>query len=188
MTPDYSMMQQLLSTALPSATPASLHGLIAGLLASGAPDIDEEDIATLQGASFPPVIEQLLSRLIGVTREQLQQSDFSFTLLLPADDVPLPERVQELGRWCEGFTNGFSAGFVQSETVLGEEGREALADIANFAALSDEVDDGMDDDEADYMELVEYVRMATLTLFQLLAAADASESAETPSDQDQILH
>lgn len=188
MNPDYSKMQQLLSASLPEATPASLHGLIAGLLASGAPDIDEEDIATLLGSTFPPVIEQLLARLIESAREQLQQNDFSFTLLLPADDAPLVVRVQELGRWCEGFTNGFSAGFVHSETALGEDGREALTDIANFAALSDEVDGDMEDEETDYMELVEYVRMAALSLFQLLATADSADATLAPQDPDQIIH
>ncbi len=195
MTPDYSMMQQLLSTTLPEATPAALHGLVAGLLSSGAPDIDEEDIATLMQTQLPPVVGQLVAMLITSTRDQLQESDFSFQLLLPQDDAALVERIQALGHWCESYTAGFAAGFMQAETALGSEGREALTDIAQLASLSDEIDDDLDDEENDYMELVEYVRMAAIALFQQLAAADADANAGdeaaafmAPDDEDHLLH
>jgi uncharacterized protein YgfB (UPF0149 family) len=189
MTPDYSMMQQLLRTALPDTTPAALHGLITGLVTSGAPDIDEEDVASLMDCEFTPVMAQLVAKLLDTTREQLRETDFSFQLVLPLDDENLIERVQALGRWCENFTNGFSAGFVPDGSTLDEEGREALTDIAHFAALSDEIDDDIEDDETDYMELVEYVRMATLTLFQQLAPATPSvDAAFAPDSGDHTLH
>lgn len=189
MTPDYSMMQQLLRTALPDTTPAALHGLITGLVTSGAPDVDEEDIATLMECEFSPLMAQLVAKLLETTRDQLRETDYSFQLVLPLDDANLVDRVQALGRWCENFTNGFSAGFVQSDTALGDEGREALADIAQFAALSDEIDDDIEDDETDYMELVEYVRMATMTLFQqLVPPTSASDAALAPDDGEHTLH
>ena len=195
MTPDYAMMQQLLSTTMPEATPAALHGLVAGLLSSGAPDIDEEDVATLMQSEFPPVVGQLVQMLISNARAQLQESDFSFQLLLPQDDVALVLRIQALGNWCESYTAGFAAGFMQAEAALGGEGREALTDIAQLASLSDEIDDDLEDEETDYMELVEYVRMAAIALFQLLAVtqdeADAGSPPSpfmAPADNDQLLH
>ncbi len=195
MTPDYAMMQQLLRTTMPDATPAALHGLVAGLLTSGAPDIDEEDISTLMQSGFSPVMGQLVSMLISSTRSQLQEPEFTFQLLLPEDDVALVQRVQALGNWCESFTAGFSAGFMQAETALGSEGREALTDIAELASLSDEIDNDIEDEENDYMELVEYVRMAAITLFQQLAAAEAESNPDAeispfmaPDGQDHLLH
>jgi len=191
MSPDYSMMQQLLVSSLPEYTPAVLHGTVTGLLSSGAPDIDEEDVATLLQCEFPPVIGRLLEMLISNTREQLQEQDFSFQLLLPQDDATLATRVEELGLWCESFTAAFSAGFVQSETALGSEGREALTDIAQLAALVDEAGDDMEDQEEDYMELVEYVRMAALTLYQQLSGLDAQAAIapmQPPAGDDTVLH
>ncbi|HTQ99180.1 MAG TPA: UPF0149 family protein [Candidatus Acidoferrum sp.] len=195
MTPDYAMMQQLLDKTLPDMTPAALHGLITGLLVSGAPDIDEEDIAALLDCEFAPVMAQLTAKLIGTTRDQLQQADYSFQPLLPLDDEQLVARVQALGHWCESFTNGFSAGFVEADSALGDEGREALTDIAQFASLSDEIDDDIEDEETDYMELVEYVRMATMTLFHQLFQQLSRQltPARAPDDDavnldDQILH
>jgi uncharacterized protein YgfB (UPF0149 family) len=194
MTPDYSMMQQLLSSKLPECSPAVLHGLVTGLLSSGAPDIDEEDVATLLQQDFAPVTAQLVARLISNAREQLQQPDFSFQLLLPQDDERLSNRVMALGYWCEGFTTGFAAGFVLPESTLSAEGRESLNDIGQFANLSEEVMGEQDEDEADYMELVEYVRMAAITLFQQLAQSQSGEEDGHPlapdngDDDDRLLH
>ncbi len=195
MTPDYSMMQELLRTSVPDCTPATLHGVITGLLTSGAPDIDEDDIATLMQQEFTPVIAQLVSRLITTTRSQLQELDYSFQLLLPQDEATLAARVLALGSWCDSFTAGFSAGFVQAESALDEEGREALTDIAQLAGLMDEETDELDDEEGDYMELVEYVRMATVTLYQQLGTPLAAEEPTeeispfmAPDGDEHLLH
>lgn len=193
MTPDYSMMQQLLQSKLPDFTPAALHGLITGLLSSGAPDIDEDDVATLLQVDLESVAAQLVARLIANTREQLQQTDFSFQLLLPLDDERLSQRVVALGNWCEGFTAGFAAGFTLPESSLGAEGRESLADIGQFANLSEETIAEQDEDEADYMELVEYVRMAVITLFQQLAQTPDEDEVATDNSggddgEERLLH
>lgn len=200
MTPDYSMMQELLRSKLPDYSPAALHGLVTGLLSSGAPDIDEEDVGTLLQQELAPVTAQLVARLIENTRERLQETDYSFQLLLPLDEESLAHRVEALGHWCEGFTAGFAAGFVLPESSLSSEGRESLADIGQFANLSEEAIAEQDDDEADYVELVEYVRMAVIGLFQQLAApADAMADSSSPrdasslagnedDDEDRLLH
>ncbi len=190
MNPDYYRIQELLQGRMPRCSPAALHGAITGLLSSGAPDIDEEDVATLLDCEFVPVVAQLVSRLIETTRAQLQEQDFSFQPVLPLDDTALAARVTALGDWCDSFTQGFSSGFVLGEAALGAEGREALADIAQLAALVDEPADDMEDQEEDYMELVEYVRMATVTLYQQLAdtAAQPVSAMHAPDGGDNVLH
>lgn len=190
MTPDYYRIQELLQGRLPRCSPAALHGAITGLLTSGATDIDEEDVALLLDCEFAPVVAQLVERLIETTRAQLQEQDFSFQPVLPLDDTALAARVSALGHWCESFTNGFSAGFVLGESALGAEGREALTDIAQLASLVDEPADDMEDQEEDYMELVEYVRMATVTLYQQLidSAAQPVAARRAPDSGDNVLH
>jgi uncharacterized protein YgfB (UPF0149 family) len=195
MTPDYSMMQQLLHSKLPDCSPAALHGLITGLLSSGAPDIDEDDVSSVLQQEFVPVTAQLVERLITNTRERLQEPDYSFQLLLPLDDEQLSQRVLALGDWCEGFTTGFAAGFALPESALSSEGRESLTDIGQFANLSEEAIGEQEEDEADYVELVEYVRMAVIALFQHLAQADADDADGEPASpndnddgEDRLLH
>jgi uncharacterized protein len=179
MTPDYAMMQQLLRTTLPELSPAALHGLLSGLLSSGAPDIDADDVATILQSGLSDVLGQLIDKLLSTTLAQLQESDFSFQLLLPSDDERLALRVVALGEWCEGFTTGFAAGFAQGESALGAEGRESLTDIGQLASLSESGATTEEDEEADFMELMEYVRMAAVALFQHLA-----ESEEPAEDGD----
>jgi uncharacterized protein len=187
MTPDYAMMQQLLRTTMPDLTPAALHGILSGLLSSGAPDVDSEDVATLLQVELPKVVAQLVDRLFETTRIQLQQQDFSFQLLLPNDDEALVVRASAFGQWCEGFTTGFAAGFAQPESVLGSDGREAIEDIGELAGLSEDGANALDDEEGDLMELVEYVRLASAALFQQLATPLPSED-DNNADSSPVLH
>jgi uncharacterized protein len=187
MTPDYAMMQQLLRSALPELSPAALHGLLSGLLSSGAPDIDAEDVATVLQSELSDLLGQLIEKLLSTTLAQLQEPDFSFQLLLPSDDERLSLRVIALGEWCEGFTTGFAAGFAQGESALGAEGRESVTDIGQLASLSESGASAEEDEEADFMELVEYVRMAAVALFQQLA--EPASSAEDSANPNQpVLH
>ena len=71
----------------------------------------------------------------------------------------------------------------------------ALTDIAQLASLSEELEDDIEDEENDYMELVEYVRMAAIALFQQLAAVEEDPAAAAelspfmaPDSDDQQLH
>jgi uncharacterized protein YgfB (UPF0149 family) len=190
MTPDYSLLRQVLRSALPGISPAALHGLISGLLSSGAPDIDAEDIAAaLEEDELTSVAATLVERLLSSTREQLGQSDFSFQLLLPSDDERIKARVVALGEWCEAFTTGFSVGFLQPEAVLGAQGREALYDIGQLADLVETADSTEEDEEVEFMELVEYVRMAAAALYQQLAMVDSTAAAESSGGPDSpVLH
>lgn len=189
MSPDYAMMRQLLRSSLPGISPAMLHGLISGLLSSGAPDIDADDVATALDEELADVVVKLVDQLVQLTREQLAQSDYTFQLLLPNDDERMKARVIALGEWCEAFTTGFSAGFAQPESVLGTEGRESLTDIGQLAGLLDSASETDEDEEADFMELVEYVRMAAAALYQqLVAAGDEGAGDASDSQSPHVLH
>ncbi len=65
-------------------------------------------------------------------------------------------RLFALGRWCEGFMLGFAAGCSASGHPLPEDAREILADFARIAEVAA---DDVEDSEADYMEVTEYVRV-----------------------------
>jgi hypothetical protein len=115
-------------------------------------------------------VRKLVERLLGEATEQLSHLDYHFQPLLPPDEATLQERVNALGAWCDGFTVGFAAGFIKPESVLSAEAREILSDFGQFAAVSDNGEELSDQDEVDYMELVEYVRMAAIMLYQQLGS------------------
>jgi uncharacterized protein YgfB (UPF0149 family) len=189
MQPDYQLMRQLLAEAAPALSPASLHGALCGHLCSGAaPDLDIfHDLFETQ---LPDVVLRLLARLGDDTRADLLRSDYVFQPLLPDDDASLAERLLALGEWCDWFNIGFSAGYMQPQTPLSVEVMEVLNDFGQLAEV-EPPDAGSEDDERYFVELVEYVRMAVLTVFQQMRDAVAAEPV-TPAglapDPDQLTH
>ena len=175
---DYKMMTLLLSGNHVNHSPAELHGMLTGQLCSGVGTIDPEDLGGLmeQPQQLVPVVCKLIERLCGETTEQLAHIDYNFHPLLPPDESSLQERVNALGAWCDGFMVGFSAGYIGPDSALSSEAREILGDFGQFAAISDDGTELSEQDEVDFMELVEYVRMATITLFQQLGAAQPPAS------------
>ncbi|WP_032672962.1 UPF0149 family protein, partial [Pseudomonas syringae] len=83
-------------------------------------------------------------------------------LLLPGDDEPLTERAAALGQWCQGFLAGF--GLAIGEKVLGSEAKAVLEDLAAIAQVQDALEES-EDGETDFMEVMEYMRVAPLLLF-----------------------
>jgi uncharacterized protein YgfB (UPF0149 family) len=179
---DYKMITLLLTGNHVAHSPAELHGLLTGQLCSGVVAPDPEDLGGLmeQSQHRVPVVHKLIERLLGETTEQLAHLDYHFHPLLPPDEASLQDRVNALGAWCDGFMVGFAAGYIRPDSALSPEAREILGDFGQFAAISDDGQDLSDQDEVDYMELVEYVRMAAITLFQQLGAVPVSLSKVLP--------
>jgi uncharacterized protein YgfB (UPF0149 family) len=186
---DYKMINLLLTGNHVQHSAAELHGLLAGQLCSGVAHPDPQELGELleYHGELAPVVVKLCERLATETADQLGQLDFQFQPLLPPDDAELPERVDALGLWCDGFTVGFAAGFIQPEEILSEEARELLGDLGRLSAVSASAEDCSEQDEVDYMELVEYVRMAAITLFQQLASPGIPDS-EAGDQQVETLH
>lgn len=184
MQPDYTLMRQLLADAAPAISPASLHGALTGYLCSGAAP-DPEIFTDLFETPLPDVVLRLLERLGAEVQELLQQTDYSFQPLLPEDDSALLDRLGALGQWCDWFNIGFSAGYAQPQTPLSVEVMEILNDFGQLAEV--EVPDAdSEDDERYLMELVEYVRMAAIAVFQQMH--DEPEAAPVDQDDDRLLH
>lgn len=188
MQPDYHLMRQLLADTAPGLSPASLHGALCGHLCSGAaPELDVfNDLFEL---SLPDVLRRLLARLGDDTRAELLRNDYAFQPLLPDDDTALGERLLALGQWCDWFNIGFSAGYMQPQTPLSVDVMEILHDFGQLAEVEVPTGGGEEEDERYFVELVEYVRMAALTVFQQMRDATATPPAAQPPDvPDQLTH
>ncbi|TQV69698.1 UPF0149 family protein [Exilibacterium tricleocarpae] len=157
-------------------SPAELHGLLCGKLSGGA-RLDGQrwlavaweflDLAGEAAGAAAIALEQLHA----VTLAQLQDDGFGLELQLPDDDTELEQRLTALSQWCHGFLSGFGSAGIDGRQQLSADASDALRDFAAIVQIgTDEEDD--DEAEAQYMQLVEYVRMATLTLFMEFAAAE----------------
>lgn len=129
-------------------------------------------------------VTDAIVQLYHTTLEQLQDEQMGIQLLLPDDDADISDRVTALGQWCQGFLVGFGTSGVNVETELSGDTADALRDFASFVHISPDLEDGdVEGSEGDYMELVEYVRLATLSIF-----LDTGARAEDDADDSPTLH
>lgn len=149
--------------------PAYLHGLWCGLIV-GEQYCKPQDWVDLAWDTpdawlkIAPNVQALLLQLAEQSIVAFSSFDFGFRLLLPDDETTLQLRADALNEWCEGFVFGLQNQRYQKSLLSGD-GAQALADITKIC----EMDFGIiecEEEEQSYMEIVEYVRMAVLTIHQ----------------------
>ena len=117
------------------------------------------------------------SELHAETLESLRSEDFAFAPLLPAEDVPLVERVAALAEWCGGFLYGVGAAGASEAAAKSEAVAEILGDLSEISRAELEPGRGGDEGEADYTELQEFVRAGAQLAFEELAGFRAGAAA-----------
>lgn len=161
----YSAFAALLTSSGHTVSPAELHGLLLGRSCAGAGfEIDYwlVDAAELLGAAPEDGVRQALIGLQEMVKNELTGVEVTVVLLLPSDDAPLSERAVALGQWCQGFLGGF--GLTARDSALSAEAMEVLQDLSAISQVQNALDES-DDGEHDYMEVMEYLRVAPLLLF-----------------------
>lgn len=175
----YDALEALLARAEATTDAAETHGLICGLLcAAGRLD---EDMWLAHIYDEPPDANNIaaqqanrtLLQLAEVTRDALFSPDLDLQLLLPDDEVPLPDRAEALAAWCDGFLSGLGLGGVTEESLRSDEVKEIMRDLADISRVGFDADEPDEEDEMAYMEIVEYLRMGTLLISEELQPLDA---------------
>lgn len=153
--------------------PAECHGGLAGLLCA-TDTIDGEQwtqelLAQRTTDATPQVGDEAtaLRRLYEHTVDGLEDVDYGFTLLLPDEEQPLHERAEALSQWCQGFLWGLGLGGIQEQAKLPGDVNEVMQDMAEISRLNFAAATGSNDETA-YAEIVEYVRMAVLLIYEEL--------------------
>jgi len=169
-------------------SPSELHGLLCGKLSGGA-ELSEvrwllDAVEFLDFTQAPDEkVRDALTRLYHLSLQQLRDG-FGLQLLLP-DDTDLRQRTAALGQWCYGFLTGFgSAG--KTDRLLNEDAEDSLRDLAAISQIA--IEDGDESDEADYVEVTEYIRQVAASLFLEYAIQThrASDSAVAAPASNQI--
>lgn len=161
----YTAFATLLAGSVQPVSPAELHGLLLGRSCAGA-GFDFEpwllDATELLGGEPDDNVRQALVGLQEMVKGELAGDDIAIVLLLPSDEAPLADRALALGQWCQSFLTGF--GLVAGDRALSAEAMEVLQDLAAIAQVQDSLEES-EDGESDYMEVMEYLRVAPLLLF-----------------------
>jgi uncharacterized protein YgfB (UPF0149 family) len=174
-------------------SPSALHGCLTGLLSAGAAPQAEAGLDALSQALDVNVHGELANRLMQlytVTAAALIDDEFTFNPLLPDDETEVALRTEAMAQWCKGFMAGFaqvSAAAEKSPAALSKDTSEILTDIAAMAEADVgeeyEDEDGQEDLENSYMELVEYLRFAVLNVH-----LDCSAPVQEPPEPGGVVH
>jgi len=165
------------------SSPAELHGYVAGsCCAADAPDpvalcqqlAGHLDISPEQLASAVDLGEWISHIEAGLASPEL-----GFYPLLPDDEESLEQRAVALGQWCEGFLAGYALRVGSSGQTPNAETQEILSDLVAISRIG--IPEDGDDEEADFMEVVEYLRMAAMSLFLEAREAPAGDNSQPPS-------
>lgn len=146
---------------------AELHGVICGYLAAGGGRDGEAYLRALlanRHADDTREAALALFDLLTISQHQLSDFGFDFDLLLPEDDAPLFERAQAFSEWCEGFTQGLTISGLDCNALETEEAQDAVQHVTEFADLDYEGLQVDEEDERALMEVIEYTRMAVLSI------------------------
>ena len=161
----YKAFATLLTSSGHPVSPAELHGLLLGRSCAGSGFENEGwlvDATEILGSPPEDNIRQALIGLQEMVKGELTSDDMTVVLLLPGDEEPLGERAIALGQWCQGFLAGF--GLTAGDKALSTEAVEVLQDLSAISQVQDALEES-EDGESDYMEVMEYLRVAPLLLF-----------------------
>lgn len=175
--PDYGVVDEALDTLNARVGAPEGHGILCGMLSTGRGVGDREWLAQLGGGA----VEQLrhadsLQALYRSTQGQLDDAGFSFQPLLPDEDADLRTRTEALALWCSGFLYGLGVAGVTEATQLPGEAAEVLGDLAKIARVDFDLDDPGDEEERAFHEVLEYVRVGALLVFESLRGPRGDEA------------
>jgi len=150
-----------------------LHGVVCGLLCGAPAESAAEYRRALTDllADASRMDEDELDRFIEMAADDLESPDFGFEPLLPGDEYEMVDRVEGLAEWSAGFLNGFD----EAGGDLDEDAADALEDIGRIADVGGDVDD----DEFDYFDVAEHLKVAVLLIH------DATHAEEEEPEDDE---
>lgn len=181
--PDFNDLQAALERINAQMGAAESHGLLCGLACVQGSVDEKRWLAQVMADSTPGDVlgaeaETLLSGLYSETARQFGDESLSFELLLPAEGDPLSLRAEALGQWCQGFLFGYALAGGSAETAA-DETAEILRDLSEIAKVQFEVMDNNEEDEGAYAEVVEYVRMGVLLIYESALPAAGPQVRDT---------
>lgn len=166
---NYKELDNLLVDAGAGSRAAECHGFLCGYLCVN--DSAQEDmfreylLADMADQQMCAECCKQIAELAAEVSRKIMSVDFTLELLLPDDSSPLSERSAALIGWCEGFLSGLGIAGITDFDLLSFECRELIQDLYKICRLdADEIDECGNEEEAAFLELIEYVRMGAMLL------------------------
>jgi len=177
--PEFDEISAILNKTKAKLHPSQAHGLICGILCAS----PTETVAWKEWVLGDHQIDkanQAIEDLYQYSAKQLREFLFELDLLLPSEEEGLRDRAEALTLWSQGFLTGLKLMQIPIVDREPSEMTEAINDIIEIAKMNYEEVVASEEDEAAYIELVEYVRMAVIFIYQ-----DLHSEPKAPEDQDE---
>ncbi len=176
----YAELERLLERSKAESGAAEAHGLCCGLLSTGLENSEDCWLAELFPEPSPGDVLRkecvsVVRYVVEYSETQLNSTDCDFTLFLPAEQVGVGQRSVALGLWCAGFLGGLGLGEVKLAS-LSADARELLTDFGQISRVDASQVEGEDNERA-YIELVEYVRVGVMLIYEELRHSKAEGQA-----------
>lgn len=174
--PSYETVSSCLCRSQIALSAAEIHGVLCGFICGNAQLTAHDCLQSilvmidLRETSLDNEVTDVLTQLYEVSHIQLASFTFEFKPLLPHDDCPLQQRAETLGLWCQGLLAGLALSHHTLNNVQSAELHEMLATLVKITAVDyvNVIDD--EQHEMAFLDVLEYVRMATLFIHGLLNA------------------
>ena len=166
----FRTLEESLSALESTHGAAETHGACCAFICSGV------STATLpQNQSFfdadSTQHQDLIEGIFALAERDLADDQFGFSMLLPNDESPLEDRIEALRLWCQGFIEGMVFQHRESPLEISEDVQEAIKDIHLISEVESSPDSEQDN-EKEYQEVVEFVRVATQIVYESMGAPD----------------
>ncbi|OTA17162.1 hypothetical protein Xvie_01420 [Xenorhabdus vietnamensis] len=180
--PNYQSFDEILHQQSVALTAAEIHGLISGLLCGGNHNSSWQalvhDFAN-DGLAFSQVLAQPLRELYETTFESLDDSNFSFHLLLPDEQAGIFECADALAGWVNHFLLGL--GVTNPKLTEKPEIKEIVTDLRNIGMLGYDESEDQEELSQAFEEILEYVRVAVQLCYIALAIPKTAGKNEKPT-------
>jgi uncharacterized protein YgfB (UPF0149 family) len=186
--PPFNKLNKVLNATTLKLHPSQVHGLVCGMLCAHPLSDPQNNTsaweAVVTNGESSDKAHAVLHALYEASAKQLHEFLFEFQLILPADEEPLPVRAEALTLWCQGALTGLKLAQVPIEDREAGEVTEAINDLIEIAKMHYEDVVASEEDEAAYVELVEYVRVAVMLIYQNMHEEDTVTLS--PSFNEQV--
>lgn len=183
--PSFDDIADLLIAAKSNFHPAEVHGLFCGYISGTSAKMDSQLEKLVLGTFKNPEYQEQLQQLYEISFHQMSEFSFEFTLLLPDDNSDINDRTEALGSWCQGFLTGLQHANIPIQNREESDVTETINDLIEIAQVNYGDIADTDEDETAYFELVEYVRLSVLMVFQDLSMSRPEQNLD---DDNNKLH
>ena len=172
---DHREIDKTLSDHRIGINASELHGSLCGYLCAGGAAGTNAWCEALALEALQDVIvddadaRRTFGQFFSQSRARLIDPQLGFQPLLPDAEDAVPKRAAALVEWCRGFVGGLGLAGNDGAEALSADSQEVLADLSRIAA-SDLTTGNSDEDEENFTEVLEYVRMGVLLLQSELTA------------------